>query len=91
MLVIDGNMKYHRDVCAATEAGYIEYSELSGAIKTGCPKTPAFMSKFCYNHSARVGKKSDENIDSSVEDVVAFIVNKKQTRNETYYQVAFAV
>ncbi len=49
------------------------------------------MSKFCYNHSARVGKKSDENIDSSVEDVVAFIVNKKQTRNETYYQVVFAV
>ncbi len=27
-------------------------SELPGAIKTGCPETPAFMSKFCYNHSA---------------------------------------
>ena len=89
MLVIDGNMKNRRDVCAATEAGYVEYNGLPGNIKTGCPETPAFMSQYCYEHSARIGKRMSETegLSDSEENVVAFITNKKQTRNGTYYQV----
>lgn len=30
MLVIDGNMKNRRDVCAASEAGFTEYEGLPG-------------------------------------------------------------
>ena len=89
MLVIDGNMKNRRDICAATEAGYVEYSGLPGAIKTGCQETPAFLSKFCYEHAPRVGKKLSEVKDPSdvEENVVAFITNKKETRSGLYYQV----
>ena len=33
VLVVDGNMKNHRSVCAASEAGYIEYDGLPGRVK----------------------------------------------------------
>jgi len=39
-MVIDGNMKNRRNVRAANEAGYLEYDELEGNIKTGCPMIP---------------------------------------------------
>ena len=31
ILVMDGNMKNHRDVCAAQEAGYAQFSGLPGS------------------------------------------------------------
>ena len=49
-----GNLKNRRDVCSATEAGFIEYSSLSGAIKTGCQLSPCATSKFIYYHAPRV-------------------------------------
>ena len=48
-------MKNRRDVCDATEAGYTEYKSLPGVIITGCQHTQAFQSKFCYEHSPRIG------------------------------------
>ena len=82
-------MKNRRDVCAATEAGFIEYAGLPGTIKTGCQQTPAYQSKFCYEHSPRVGKCGEGTDQSvSVEDnVVVLITSKKQTRRGIYYQV----
>lgn len=80
-------MKNRRDVCAATEAGFTEYTDLPWVVKTGCQRTPAFQSKFCYDHSPRVGVESAEQLASSQENVVAFITSKKQTRNGNYYQV----
>ena len=43
-------MKNRRDVCYAKDAGYIQFSGLSGSIKTGCPATPAFKSRYCPQH-----------------------------------------
>ena len=48
VLVLDGNMKNHRYVCAATHAGYAEFK---GKIRTGCPKTPAHKSSYCSVHT----------------------------------------
>ncbi len=40
-MVLDGNIKNHRDVCKARDAGYTEYEGLPGSIKTGCMNTPS--------------------------------------------------
>lgn len=88
MLVIDGNMKNRRDICGTTEAGFVEYEGLLGAIKTGCQLSLGYQSRYCYHHAPRVStienviKESDLN-----EGVVKFIIVQKQTRNDTYYQV----
>lgn len=86
VLVIDGNLKNCRDVCAATEAGFIQYPSLSGSIKTGCQLSPLQTSSYCFYHAPRVSKRSDPD-GESVEGIVKVIVGKKTTRNATYYQV----
>lgn len=47
-------MKNHRAVCAATEAGYIEYAGLPGNVKSGCTNTPDQTNRFCTLHKPRV-------------------------------------
>ena len=49
VLVIDGNLKNRRAVCAASEAGYLQYPGVCGTIKSGCQLTPLQTSKYCYN------------------------------------------
>lgn len=49
-LVVDGNMKNHRDVCMATNAGYVEFKGLPGQVRTGCPNTPGYKSLYCSVH-----------------------------------------
>ena len=83
-------MKNRRDVCAATEAGFIEYEDLPGVIKTGCQLSPEHQSKYCYNHAPRVSQRAVEvetQQESSEESVVQLITAKKTTRNGTYYQL----
>lgn len=87
-------MKNRQDICAATEAGYAEYVGLPGKIKTGCQQSPAYKSKFCYEHSPRVGNmtctEDETNVSTPKENIVAFINSKKkQTRSGTYYQVIY--
>lgn len=43
-------MKNRRDVCYAKDAGYIEFNDLPGSIKSGCQATPAYKSRYCENH-----------------------------------------
>ncbi len=93
MLVMDGNMKYHRDVCLAKEAGYAEFSGLSGRIKTGCPNTPLLKSRFCSDHDNTafhpVGEITDPVLESVERDQqVAYITDKKTTRQTTFYQAS---
>ena len=52
VLVLDGNMKNHRDVCYAKDAGFIQFSGLPGVIKTGCPASPDFKSQYCSQHKS---------------------------------------
>ena len=82
VIVIDGNMKNRRDVSAATEAGFTEYLGLPGTIKTGCQRTPAYQSKFCYEHSRRVGNMTENMQQQSTltENVVGLITSKKQMK-----------
>ena len=90
MLVIDGNMKNRRDICAASEAGFTEYEGLPGSIKTGCQLSPGYQSKYCYEHTPRISPmtaREDQTLDCAKEGIVRLITAKKQTRSETYYQV----
>lgn len=90
-------MKNRRDVCAATEAGYLEYEGLPGKIKSGCQLTPLQSHKYCYFHAARVFKPESQsqllpNTECSrrgdfEEGIIKFIISKKQMRSGTYYQV----
>ena len=91
-MVVDGNMKNRRNVCAATEAGYLEYDGLEGKIKTGCPMTPLQTSRYCYHHATRASKPEvQDKIQSTVtigeEGIVKVIMSKKETRGAVYYQV----
>ena len=88
VLVIDGNMKNHRDTCKAVDAGYIQFDGLPGLFKTGCTRTPAYMNRFCYDHAPRVCQVRTLTEDSlSEEGVVDLVIGKKTLRNVTYYKV----
>ena len=62
VLVIDGNLKNHRSVCAASEAGYVQYDGLPGKIKTGCTNTPCQKSRFCLVHKPRTLTTDNESL-----------------------------
>lgn len=91
-------MKNHRDVCAASEAGYAEFNGLPGKIKTGCTNTPQLKSRYCPAHTPTAFKRQVVDINSEAaecatlqpntkEDQVAYIVGKKKTRQNTFYEV----
>ena len=101
-LVLDGNMKNHRDVCAAKEARYAEFNGLPGMVKTGCPNTPQLKSRYCLDHTPTSFKSNPASNDadspptatstSHSEDVqLAYIVGKQETRQTTLYQVQIAI
>jgi len=79
-------MKNQRDVCAATEAGFVKFEGLPGAIKTGCKLSPGYQSRYCYHHAPCVSTIQNEQSSHS-EGVVKLITAQKQTCNGTYYQV----
>ena len=45
-------MKNHQDVCAAQDAGYVEYAGLPGEVKTDCMDTPEQRTQFCCQHKS---------------------------------------
>lgn len=100
--MLDGNMKNHRDVCAASEAGYAEFNGLPGKIKTGCTNTPQLKSRYCPAHTPTAFRRQVVDINSedaecatlqpsAKEDQVAYIVGKKKTRQNTFYEVRMNV
>ena len=90
VLVLDGNKKNNRPVCAAQGAGYVEYEGLPGKVKTGCMNTPEQQSMFCYLHKPRKMEVQSEDAQRQQQvqrRVIEMVLAKKQTRNGTYYQV----
>lgn len=83
VIVIDGNMKNHRSVCYATNAGYAEYDGLPGVIRTGCPNTPAYKSRYCSLHKPMLGEDAQ-----SMQDQPGMIIGKRITRQGTSYEVS---
>ena len=81
VVVIDGNMKNHRSVCYAINAGYVEYSGLPGIIRTGCPNTPAYKSRYCSLHNPSVKESA------SSTEAPGMITRKRVTRQGTSYEV----
>lgn len=84
VLVIDGNMKNHCAVCAASEAGYIEYDGLPGRVKTGCTNTPEQKNRFCTLHKPHALNSSSQSCKTTV---IESILEKKETRSATHYKV----
>ena len=90
MLVVDGNLKNHRDVCMATEAGYVTFQGLPEKVKTGCALTPELRSQYCSLHKPRVCAKPLDDTSSttdSTEDIAEMILEERVTRSEIYYKV----
>lgn len=90
MIVIDGNMKNHRDVCLATHAGYAEYKGLPGMVRTGCPNTPDYMSRFCSLHKPCNPVQTGEPTNSSSavqEKQPVLIIGNRTTRQGKMYEV----
>jgi len=96
-IVLDENMKNHRDVCNATLAGYAQFKGLDGQVQTGCPNIPVYKSSFCEVHKPVIAKPSqisdhcDEtnvgNMKLHNKEAIGLIVSKRTTRNSTLYQV----
>ena len=81
-------MKNRRDVCAASEAGYIHYEGLPMFIKTGCQQSPGYSSKYCFEHAPRIAMSEESGANNAgYEGVVKIITAKKETRSGIYYQV----
>lgn len=85
VLVLDGNQKNNRPVCAAGDAGYVEFEGLNGKVKTGCMNTPEQQSLFCTIHNPRQ-MLADTATQGNLR-VVEMILKKKTTRNTTFYEV----
>ena len=83
---MDGNMKNHRDVCLATEAGYAKFNGLPGKVKTGCPNTPHLNSRFCSVHTPTAFNPEGES--TAAVNVETKGQHKKTTRNTTFYQAS---
>ena len=89
--VVDGNMKNHRDVCLATNAGYAEYNGLPGRVRTSCPNYPDYKSSYCSKHKPNIAIRQclsiteDEPVDNgrNNQEPAGFITSKRTTRNNT--------
>lgn len=86
VLVLDGNMKNHRDVCMARDAGFIEFDGLEGRLKTGCQATPAHKSRYCTSHSPQAVnldiKVPEDEEASQLEGLVGPVVRSQQQHSE---------
>ena len=80
---MDGNMKNHRDVCLATHAGYAEYRGLPDLVKTGCPNTPDYKSRFCSLHKPSVPVQTG----GSSSTIDKLIIGSRSTRQGKTYEV----
>ena len=90
VLVLDGNQKNNRPVCAAEDAGFVEYTGLPGRVKTGCMATPEQTSIFCPLHKPRHVRQQCSSSSVQKESrhgVIEMILRKKDTRNTTHYEV----
>ena len=74
-------MKNHRDVCFATEAGFVEYAGLLRKIKTGCSQTPGLGLRYCVLHKETATTCGEEKSNQ-----VALITSKQTTRIQIHYQ-----
>lgn len=81
-LVIDGNMKIHRNVCAAKDAGFTRFDGLPGSVKTGCMNTPEQKGVFCEVHKVR-GIHGD----GVPPSLCLMITGHRATRTGVLYQV----
>ena len=78
VIVIDGNLKNRRDICACTSAG-LTFDGLPGKIKTGCQLTPAWHSKYCHDHAPRMhSKMAYESEQYCPDEVIQFITGKSK-------------
>ncbi len=86
VIVIDGNMKNHRDVCLATHAGFAQYEGLPGMVRTGCPNTPDYMSRFCSLHKPI--NPASSSVNAKAQDVKqGLIIGNRTTRQGKTYEV----
>lgn len=90
MIVIDGNMKNHRDVCLATHAGYAEYKGLPGMLRTGCPNTPDYKSRFCLLHKPQNLLQSDDSL-AAANEKTGLIIANRTTRQGKLYEVSTVI
>ena len=74
-------MKNARQICAASNAGFVEYDGLAGMVRTGCMNTPDQKSRFCTAHKPRQLLSNDS------DGVIEMITAKKITRSTNFYQV----
>jgi hypothetical protein len=88
ILVLDGNQKNNHIVCAAEEAGYVEYHG-----QEGCMNTPLQASTFCALHKPREMKIESKNSicaqNRGIQHrVIKSILQEKQTRSGKHDQVS---
>ena len=83
--------QHEKLVCAARDAGFAEYMGLPGRVKTGCTNTPQFGSRYCAVHTPTAFTSVGDNEAKSEAKPgvyqVAFIIDKKTTRQNTFYKV----
>ena len=90
-LVLDGNQKNNRPVCAAEDAGFVEYAGLSGKVKTGCMDTPEQRRCFCTLHKPRqmnIASIDTKGQQETWRGVIEMILSKKALRDKTLYEVS---
>ena len=82
VLVFEDNQKNNQPVCAAEEAGYVEYAGLPGKVKTG----KYFLSTAQLRQMKQEQTKSHRQ-GAPFDGVVEAIPKKKKTRSGTHYEV----
>ena len=93
-LVFDGNLKNHRDVCFAADAGYAEFKGLEGQVRVGCQNTPSYKSRYCELHKPKpISTSPTENgaQNENTDNQLGIIVGKRVTRSSVLYEVCDTV
>ena len=77
VLVFNGNMKNHGDVCFDSSAGIASFSGLPGHVRIGCQDKPAYKSRYCDLHTPTALIPQGET--HTRQDQIGFIVDKRST------------
>ncbi|CAB4006023.1 Hypothetical predicted protein [Paramuricea clavata] len=105
VIVLDGNMKNAREVCACNNVGELFFSGMEGSIVVGCQNTPKKGSRYCVEHENLSSPFIDDSclltsekrsvaelpqIDLRKEILPVKIMNEKETRQGKFYQVLWS-
>ena len=87
-LIIDGDLKPHRMLCAAKLCGIREFANSDVKVVTGCTSMPGTKDKFCFKHRReetpeRTGKDVSSETREKLKNTEKICLHQKRLKTTT--------